>query len=681
MDLYVLDENLNAVALIDSYTSLIWTDRFQECGDFELEMSVDLDLLDYIKQDRYLWRQDSEHVMIIEELAFNTDEEKGNIVTISGRSLESIINRRIVWGLMNVTGNLQEQVEEMFDANIINPSKPERKITNFVFEHSDDPLITRLQVDTQYTGDNIYDVVTNLCVEGEIGFKITLNNDKQFVFKFYAGIDRSYDQFLNPCVVFSPNFENLVNGEYTADRSTYKNVTLVGGEGEGTERRYTAVGNISGLSRREIFSDARDVSSDISEDVTEQFDFTMYSGQVYTASGSTASNSNFNSCRIDVSSYVGRTISVSIPKYKYKTDSASYYYASVFLDSDGTLVSTAVNWEPYSDGDLTENRGGLETYDIYIPEGVSYFYTSMYSSTAISNGIYSGETTDFKAQYSKLSNDEYITLLRQRGRETLSENRELISFEGQSEPTVMFRYGEHFFMGDVVQIADEFGHDTKARITEIITSDDETGFTTYPTFSMIGSEDNTLPDDYIELEYIQSTTAGQHIDTGYKPTTDTRLIMEISDLVRGSSNALFGVRDTNSVTAPKSFGVIMTSDDTNEIRSDYFGTTATIIPEDLTISTTVNKDKNTLFAFGLSAQNTPSVNKLECSNSIYLFCYNNAGSAEFYAGYRLYSCQIYDSEILVRNYIPCKNPSDVPGLFDTVNQQFYANDGSGTFVY
>lgn len=678
MDLYVLDENLNAVALIDSYNSLIWTDRYQECGDFELEMSVDLDLLDYIKQDRYLWRQDSEHVMIIETLVFTTDEEAGKLVTIKGRSLESILDRRIVWGLKNVTGNLQEEIEEIFNENIINPSKPERKIDNFIFEYSTDPTITDYTIDTQYTGDNIYDLVVDICVECGFGFKVTLNDSKQFVFQFYAGTDRSYDQFQNPCVIFSPDFENIVDGEYTADRSTYKNVTLIGGEGEGVERQYTAVGNVGGLTRRELFTDAKDLSSSITEDITEQFDFTMYTGQVYTTSGSTASNSNFNSCRIDVSDYIGRTISVSVPKYKYKSDSTSYYYASVFLDSSGDVVSTAVNWEPYSDGDLTENRGGLETYDIYIPDGVTYFYTSMYSATAISNGIYSGETTDFEAQYSELSYDEYITLLRQRGREKLSENPDLTSFEGQAEPEVMFRYGVDFFMGDVVQIADDYGHETKAVITELITSIDESGFTTYPTFAtVVEAETDFVPSGYTVMNYIQSTGT-QYVNTDYKPTQGTRVVMELQTTYTADSHrCIFGTRASNSATDSRSYIVWLMSNGT--ARSDYFGDNKSAdftVPEG---TFQIDKSQNVCTISTITLTNNPATG--QATYPLYLLACNNAGGASYLLGStKLYSCQIYENNTLVRKFVPVQADNGGVGLYDTVGQAFYGNSGTGTFT-
>lgn len=46
----------------------------------------------------------------------------------------------------------------------------------------------------------------------------------------------------------------------------------------------------------------------------------------------------------------------------------------------------------------------------------------------------------------------------------------------------------------------------------------------------------------------------------------------------------------------------------------------------------------------------------------------------------LYSCQIYDNDVLIRDYVPCQGPSGDIGLYDTENNQFYGNAGTGTFT-
>lgn len=71
---------------------------------------------------------------------------------------------------------------------------------------------------------------------------------------------------------------------------------------------------------------------------------------------------------------------------------------------------------------------------------------------------------------------------------SIAENVSITSFEGETETTIMFQYGKDFFNGDIVQIANEYGHETKARILEIVRSEDKDGYSVYPTFKTIEQE-------------------------------------------------------------------------------------------------------------------------------------------------------------------------------------------------
>lgn len=355
MDLLVLNKNLDVVAIVDVYESIIWTERYYEYGDFELYTAMTQDLLNYIKTDNYIQRVGSDRVMIIEEIRIDTDSETGNHITITGRSLESILDRRVIWSQTTISGNLQNGIKKLINENIISPSKEERKISNFIFKDSTDSQITGLTVEAQYTGDDLYDVISKVCEEKSIGFKVSLNENKQFVFELYAGADRSYEQTNYPYVVFSPNFDNIVNSNYLESKENLKNVALVGGEGEGTARKYLAIGNTSGLDRRELFVDARDISSE---------------------------------------------------------------------GEDGETLTT----------------------------------------------------------------EQYNELLKQRGNEYLADYTDLVSFEGAVETNIMYKYGVDFFDGDIVQIANEYGHEAKVRILEVVISENEEGNSVYPTFKTITEE-------------------------------------------------------------------------------------------------------------------------------------------------------------------------------------------------
>lgn len=48
---------------------------------------------------------------------------------------------------------------------------------------------------------------------------------------------------------------------------------------------------------------------------------------------------------------------------------------------------------------------------------------------------------------------------------------------------------------------------------------------------------------------------------------------------------------------------------------------------------------------------------------------------------RIYNCKIWDSDSLIRDYIPVLDKSSAPCLYDKVEEKFYYNQGEGEFLY
>jgi hypothetical protein len=59
--------------------------------------------------------------------------------------------------------------------------------------------------------------------------------------------------------VFAKEYDNLNTQTYVRSILQHNNVALVGGEGDGTNRQTVTLGNASGLDRREMFVDAKDL--------------------------------------------------------------------------------------------------------------------------------------------------------------------------------------------------------------------------------------------------------------------------------------------------------------------------------------------------------------------------------------------------------------------------------------
>lgn len=257
------------VSVVENFSSFVWTDRYYSAGDFELYVPPTIRVLTQYIPDYYIVRPDSEHVMIIDSVLLEEDDD-GYSYKISGESLESILKRRILWTDTTLSGNFQDAIETLLNGSIISPSIADRKIDNFVFVKSEDEAITSLTIEeAEYSkNETIYDIIEKNCQEFEIGFKVTLTSDNKFAFTLYKGVDRSYDQTAVPYVIFSPAFDNLTSSSFLKSYTDYKNVALVTGtstdsEGESTDLS-TVVGEASGLDRRETHIDAGDVQGNTS---------------------------------------------------------------------------------------------------------------------------------------------------------------------------------------------------------------------------------------------------------------------------------------------------------------------------------------------------------------------------------------------------------------------------------
>ena len=361
MNIQVLNQNFEIVAVISEYESFIWTDRYNKPGDFELYSPIDSDTLQYLVRDNYIRLDTSDHLMIIEDIIYQSDvDSSGSHVQVKGRSLESILDRRIIWGKKDVSGNMQDVVIDILNDCIINPEMDERKIDNFIFERNVDTKIEEITVTNQYDGTNLLSIIEDIAEEYDIGWKIILNDNNQFVFSFYLGVDRSYDQSENPYVVFSPEYEDIINSTYTEEGNKLKNVVLVAGD--------------------------------------------------------------YNATNYDV--------------------------------SDGNL-SMSEREPVYRVIGTTE---GLQRRETYTKE--------------------SGVKQDEGMSY-----EEYLAKLDQVGTEELIKNRIEKKFDGQYETNLVFKYGTDFFIGDSVEVADQFGNRASSKVIEFIWSNNVSGGEeAYPTF-------------------------------------------------------------------------------------------------------------------------------------------------------------------------------------------------------
>lgn len=182
-----------------------------------------------------------------------------------------------------------------------------------------------------------------------------------------------------------------------------------------------------------------------------------------------------------------------------------------------------------------------------------------------------------------------------------------------------------------------------------------------------------LPSGYTELEYIQSSGT-QYIDTGFKPNQDSRVVTKF-DMIQ-TDTAWRKLWGSGSGSYDLDFALWNTG--TTKLQS-YYGTKTNNTVPITDMSLNVDANKNIWKYSGETI--TFDKNNFTCAYSMYIFNVNKDDNPKYLPGMmKLYLFKIYDNDVLVRDFIPCKNPSGTIGLYDSVNNQFYQNAGTGTFI-
>lgn len=347
----LLDKDFTPLNTVDEYDSAIWAERHREFGDFELYGRPQKLLAQGVSTGRYLTKQGSDRVMFIQGINIGEELDEGVFVTVTGKSLESMLDRRVLWPPVNLNGSIAECVKALLETTFIHPEDERRRVSNFVMQEPTDPYLTDTIMSAQFAGENVYEAIKAICEVYDLGFKIVLSGSVM-TFILYRGKDRSFQQTTNPYVIFSPDFDNLASASYSHSVESLATFTYVSGEEREDSTRITTEVDLglTGLDRIELYVDASDVRS---------------------------------------------------------------------TDDDGNVI-------PY---------------------------------------------------------DEYAGYLEERGLETLAENSATEFFEASMDTHGTYVYGRDFFLGDTVQIQNEFGIGAASQVLEIVYTKDSTGETIVPTFS------------------------------------------------------------------------------------------------------------------------------------------------------------------------------------------------------
>jgi len=173
-------------------------------------------------------------------------------------------------------------------------------------------------------------------------------------------------------------------------------------------------------------------------------------------------------------------------------------------------------------------------------------------------------------------------------------------------------------------------------------------------------EKTILPNNYLEVEYIGSS-GNQYIDTGFKANSETHIIFK--GLYTSNYSIYGGSPGFLNFTSNSSVGYF------------YYGgmQEGTSLKSNLSKKIHVfEQNKNVCYVDGRFYHKFDYFSWQDEYN-LFLFGRDYEGFLHDAGGVvKLYSCQIFDNDVLIRDYVPVQNLyTNEYGLFDLVNEKFY----------
>lgn len=173
------------------------------------------------------------------------------------------------------------------------------------------------------------------------------------------------------------------------------------------------------------------------------------------------------------------------------------------------------------------------------------------------------------------------------------------------------------------------------------------------------------------IEYIESTGT-QYIDTEINVASDIRLVVD-GEFTVASSSQQMGSGSTNIFNSAFVFGIasskwIFRSAGSS---SQSYGTADTN-RHVFSIESGIGKVDSTSYTVPAYSQSTDG-------DHMYVFARHNGSNIYGACKFKMYSCQIYKNDVLVRDFIPVIDNQDVACLYDKISKSLFYNIGTGDF--
>lgn len=275
MDIYVLDDALRRIEVIDIYISLIWTERYSDIGEIELVMSDTPAIRNLIDVGTKLVIKESSRVMVIDTLDKDEADDGTSTIKFSGKSLESLlIDRACIpslaslttqpkWTLTGTPGSIARTI---FDTVCRNATVDSGDAIPYLKPGTITPAGNISEPSDSITVDidlgQVYDVTKKLLNMYNMGFRLVRNGEQSgLYYEVYMGNNRTSSQLTKSPVIFGKYIDSLSSITELKSVAKYKNVAYVVAK-NGTRVVYApdTDSTVSGFNRRVLMVSASDIT-------------------------------------------------------------------------------------------------------------------------------------------------------------------------------------------------------------------------------------------------------------------------------------------------------------------------------------------------------------------------------------------------------------------------------------
>lgn len=236
---------LELLGLLEIHRSVIWEEKAFSAGSFSLESLITEESRILLSPENIIWIEGGTAGII--EYVQQSAGESGPYISVKGRDLTGLLDRRILWGRYNMSGKVPDIMRRLVDDCCIHPTRGNteaRKMPGLVLLDTgtpDDLPSIRLQK----TGGTLLEVLEELGETYQVSFGVQFNPEiPRLEFWARAGVNRSVHQSVYEPVFYSTELDDVLASEYAYDSGEYRNAALVAGEGEGDDRVVITVENL-----------------------------------------------------------------------------------------------------------------------------------------------------------------------------------------------------------------------------------------------------------------------------------------------------------------------------------------------------------------------------------------------------------------------------------------------------